>query len=85
MFVGLARTIYILTIYDRIFDEIPAKITIYVLYIRIYMVLANPTYLPCVFQGDEVAYIQEGLTGLSYKLMSAFMLKWILVDSTARP
>ena len=40
IYVGLARIVYI----RRIFDEIPAKNTVYTLYVYGYMVLANPTY-----------------------------------------
>ena len=35
---------YIFTVYDRIFGDFPAKKAVHTPYI--YMVLANPTYLP---------------------------------------
>ena len=40
--VGLAKTVYLYTVYDRIFGDSPAKNTVYTPYI--YMVLANPRY-----------------------------------------
>ena len=41
LYIGLARTVYIYTMYDRTFGDFPAKI----LYThRICMVLANPNY-----------------------------------------
>jgi len=39
-YLGLARTVYIYTVYDRIFNDFTAKNTVYTPYI--YMVLANP-------------------------------------------
>jgi hypothetical protein len=43
--IGLARTVYIYTIYDRIFDDFPAENTVYTPYI--YMALANPKNTAC--------------------------------------
>jgi len=48
VFVGLARTVYIHTLFDRVFGDFHANNTVYIH--RIHMVLANPTTLryPCV-------------------------------------
>jgi hypothetical protein len=35
--IGLARTVYIYTIYDRIFDDFPAENTVYTPYIYIWL------------------------------------------------
>ena len=40
-YIGLARTVYTYTAYDRMFGDFPAKITVYTSYI--YMALAHPT------------------------------------------
>ena len=42
-YLGLARTVYIFTVYDRIFDELLQKIPCMH---HVYMVLANPTDIP---------------------------------------
>jgi hypothetical protein len=43
--VGLARTVYIYTVYDRMFGDFPARNTVYT---PICMVMANPTYVCCM-------------------------------------
>jgi hypothetical protein len=46
MCLGLARTVYIYTVYDRIFGDFPANNTIHTpAYTDIHMVLANPTHV----------------------------------------
>ena len=42
--VGLARTVYMYTVYDCILGDFPAKYNIHTPYVYVYMVLANPSH-----------------------------------------
>jgi len=60
-YVGLARTVYIYTVYDRIFVDFPAKNTVYTPYIYIYIYGSGQLYKYVVvaFAG-RISFIYQG-------------------------